>query len=85
MSFVCFWSLFIGEVTFNNLDEVERAVLYFIMVFLSYGCKLYVFLPRGAVGLSVIFDCSISWSYSICFDIMYEGCSERYDTGVITL
>ena len=44
----------------------EREIIGFLM---AYDYKCTVALPGGAVGLSAVFDCDTSWSYSL-FDIV---------------
>ena len=48
----------------NHIDVEERAGCFAWLVFLvSSDCC--VGLLRGAMGLSVVFDCDIYWSYSL--------------------
>ena len=46
----------------------ERAGCFTLTVYLmSYDSQCSGALPRGAVGLSVVCICGISWSYSLAF------------------
>ena len=49
------------------LEEKEKAGCFAIFVLQIYDFKSTLALPHGAVGLSAVFDCDISWSYSINF------------------
>ena len=52
------------------LTEEGRAggfTLFSCVFLFSCGCLCSSFLPRGAVGLSVVCDCGISWVFSPAF------------------
>ena len=50
----------------NHLDGDERAGCFTLIVFLvSFDYYCSEALPRLAVGWSAVFDCGISWSYSL--------------------
>ena len=68
------WSLFCCSIYFvsfwfcNHLDGKERAGCFTLTVFLMYcDSQWSVALPHGAVGWSAVYDCRISWSYSLAF------------------
>ena len=50
-----------------DIKRHSPSIFYFftlMIVFLrSYGCTCSIFLPREALGWSVVCDCGISWSY----------------------
>ena len=48
----------------HSLDEEERAVCFAFFVFLT-SCYCCVYFPHGAMGLSAVCDCGISWSYAL--------------------
>ena len=49
----------------NHLTEEEKAGCFIsIIFFLSCECLCTVSLPLGAMGLTVVCDCCISWSES---------------------
>ena len=56
-------------VSFLDLQSslLGRDCFTLIVFLLPCGFKSYTFLPRGAVGCSVICDCSISRPYSLTF------------------
>ena len=41
-------------------------IMIVVLLFLVYY-DCCVALPRGAIGLSAVYDCNISWSYSLFF------------------
>ena len=48
----------------NHFEDLERVGCFaFIVLQMSCYCKCSVILPHGAVGWSVVCDCSISCSY----------------------
>ena len=65
---------FVSFIVFNHLydrhrergRERERAVCSTLFAFLV-SCDGYVALSHEALGLSVVCDCCISWSYSLVF------------------
>ena len=68
------WPLFCSVVlsvlfSFCNYFAKERGSRYFVLIMflLLCGCQCPVPLPLCAKGWSVIFDCDISWSYSLDF------------------
>ena len=56
----CFMSILV----LHNLDGEERAYCFAQFFFLVSG-DCCVTLPSGAMGLSAVCDCGISWSYSL--------------------
>ena len=59
---------FVSFLVFNHLyeRERERAVCSTLFAFLV-SCDCYVALSHEALELSAVFDCVISWSYSLVF------------------
>ena len=52
----------------NHLEEEEKAGCVAIIVFQMYCYYKYsVVLPHCAKGWSALYECSISWSYSLTF------------------
>ena len=52
----------------KKLEMEERTGCFTLTVYLmSYGTQCSGDCPRGAVGLSVVCDCGISWTYSLAF------------------
>ena len=43
----------------------ERSCFTLIVFLMPCGCLCSVTLPYGAVGWSAMYDCGISWSYSL--------------------
>ena len=78
----CVWGFFVGLwfsmhyfMSFLVLQSSwrgrERAGFFaFIVFWMSCYCKCLVALPRGAVYWSAVYDCGISWSYSLTFVLL---------------
>ena len=74
----CDWSLFRNAVlrVFSNLAiislaEKERTGCFTLFVLLLLcGCNCFMSLPHGAVGLSVVRDCGVSWSYTLALRLL---------------
>ena len=66
--FCCEVGCVLSDFVIFSLGKKERAGCFTFLVYLmsldSYRCLP---LPRGAVGLSAVCDCGISWSYSLNF------------------
>ena len=46
----------------------ERAVCFTFVVFrMSCHCNRSLTLPHGVIGWSIVYDCGISWPYSLTF------------------
>ena len=64
--FTCFFKCLIKF--FNHLTKEKTAGCFtLIVLFLLCGCYRSLSLPCGAVGLSVVCDCAIFWSYFFTF------------------
>ena len=48
-----------------SLRKRELVALLLIVFLMSSGCKCSVSLSGGAMGWSAVYDCGISWSYSL--------------------
>ena len=74
MCFFVFGACFVMQyfVSFLVLLTGEENADYFIFIVLlmSHGCYCYLPLPHSAVGWSIVYDCIISWSYSLSFCLL---------------
>ena len=69
LSLFCYALLCVLSIFAIIVKRKREIACCFVFIFLrkSYYCKSYVAHPDGTVGLSTVYDCGISCSYSLIF------------------